>query len=165
MAADALQAEDHLLTLPSQGRLKKDMISHILTEQTHPTKLQYALSQRIYYEHLSGVNLFLSQNHPQAQWEGSIKKKKKKKNRKLLKNPLLQYRTRVKTPKPRTIKRLNAKQQHRIQKKKSARQQKAVMFGLIFRKKLRLSNPRHKHSKMVFLKVKTPVPIVAHALP
>ncbi len=78
MAADALQAEDHLLTLPSQGRLKKDMISHILTEQTHPTKLQYALSQRIYYEHLSGVNLFLSQNHPQAQWEGSIKRKKKK---------------------------------------------------------------------------------------
>ena len=78
MAADALQADDHLLTLPTQGRLKKDMISHILTEQTHPTKLQYALSQRIYYEHLSGDNLFLSQNHPQAQWEGSIKKKKKK---------------------------------------------------------------------------------------
>ncbi len=78
MAADALQADDHLLTLPTQGRLKKDMISHILTEQTHPTKLQYALSQRIYYEKLAGANLFLSQNHPQAQWEGSIKKKKKK---------------------------------------------------------------------------------------
>jgi len=27
MAADALQADDHLLTLPSQGRLKKDMMS------------------------------------------------------------------------------------------------------------------------------------------
>ena len=79
MAADALQADDHLLTLSSQGRLKKDMISHILTEQSHPTKLQYAMSQRIYYEHLSGANLFLSQNHPQAQWEGKIKKKKKKK--------------------------------------------------------------------------------------
>jgi len=79
MAADALQADDHLLTLPSQGRLKKDMISHILSEQTHPTKLQYALSQRIYYEHLTGANLFLSQNHPQAQWEGNIKKTKKKK--------------------------------------------------------------------------------------
>jgi len=75
MAADALQAENHLLTLPSQGRLKKDMISHILTEQNHPTKLQYALSQRIYYEHLTSANLFLSQNHPQAQWEGKLKKK------------------------------------------------------------------------------------------
>ncbi len=75
MAADALQAESHLLTLPSQGRLKKDMISHILTEQSHPTKLQYALSQRIYYEHLTSANLFLSQNHPQAQWEGKLKKK------------------------------------------------------------------------------------------
>jgi len=80
MAADALQADDHLLTLPTQGRLKKDMISHILAEQTHPTKLQYALSQRIYYEHLSGANLFLSQNHPQAHWEGNIRRKKKKKN-------------------------------------------------------------------------------------
>jgi len=78
MAADALQADDHLLTLPSQGRLKKDMISQILTEQALPTKLQYALSQRIYYEHLSAANLFLSQNHPQAQWEGNIKKNKKK---------------------------------------------------------------------------------------
>ncbi|NNE58936.1 MAG: hypothetical protein HKN36_12585 [Hellea sp.] len=82
MAADALQADDHLLTLPTQSRIKKDMISHILSKQTHPTQLQYALSQRIYYEHLSGANLFLSQNHPQAQWEGNIKKKKKKNKKK-----------------------------------------------------------------------------------
>lgn len=84
MAADALQAESHLLTLPTQGRLKKDMISHILSDQSHPTKLQYAMSQRIYYEHLTGANLFLSQNHPQAQWEGSLKKKKKKKKKQYL---------------------------------------------------------------------------------
>jgi len=84
MAADALQAESHLLTLPSQGRIKKDMISHILTEQKLPTQLQYALSQRIYYECLTGANLFLSQNHPQAQWEGSLKKNKKKKKKRYL---------------------------------------------------------------------------------
>jgi len=46
------------------------MINHILTEQSAPTQLQYALSQRIYYEYLAGKDLFLSQNHPQIIWVG-----------------------------------------------------------------------------------------------
>ena len=71
MAADALQAKAHLKSLPSQDRLKKDMINHILSEQAAPTKLQYALSQRIYYEYLNGARLFLSQNDPQAIWTGN----------------------------------------------------------------------------------------------
>jgi len=68
MAADVSQAKKHLKTLPSQKRLKQDMINHILSEQSAPTKLQYALSQRIYYEYLSSANLFLPGNDPQGIW-------------------------------------------------------------------------------------------------
>ncbi|WP_026941251.1 hypothetical protein [Hellea balneolensis] len=70
MASDATQAKKHLKSLPSQERLKKDMITHILTEQSAPSQLQYALSQRIYYEYLAEKDLFLSQNHPQIIWVG-----------------------------------------------------------------------------------------------
>ncbi len=68
MAADALQAKKHLKSLPSQKRLKQEMVNHILSEQTAPTQLQYALSQRIYYEYLNGSALFLPQNDPHAIW-------------------------------------------------------------------------------------------------
>jgi len=73
MASDATQAKKHLKSLPSQERLKKDMkdmINHILTEKSSPTQLQYAMSQRIYYEYLAQENLFLTQNHPQLVWVG-----------------------------------------------------------------------------------------------
>lgn len=76
LANDATQARVHLKSLPDQDRLKKDMISHILTDQSAPTDLQYALAQRIYYETLDRQNLFLSQNHPQAVWVGKDLKKK-----------------------------------------------------------------------------------------
>lgn len=68
LAVDASQAKKHLKSLPSQKRLKQDMINHILTEQSTPTKLQYALSQRIYYEYLSKSILFLPGNDPQGIW-------------------------------------------------------------------------------------------------
>ena len=77
MAADAMQAQNHLKSLPSQERLKKDMITHILTEQSPPVKLQYALSQRIYYEYLVDAQLFLSQNDPQAIWTGNDPKERR----------------------------------------------------------------------------------------
>jgi len=70
MASDATQAKKHLKSLPTQERLKRDMINHILSEQSAPTELQYALSQRIYYEYLAGKDLFLSQNHPEVIWVG-----------------------------------------------------------------------------------------------
>ena len=70
MASDATQAKKHLKSLPTQERLKKDMINHILTEKSSPTQLQYAMSQRIYYEYLAQENLFLTQNHPQLVWVG-----------------------------------------------------------------------------------------------
>jgi len=68
MAADALQAKRHLKSLPEQKKLKQDMVNHILTEQSSPTKLQYALSQRIYYEYLNEASLFLPHNDPQGIW-------------------------------------------------------------------------------------------------
>ena len=70
MAADAMQAKDHLRNLPDQKQLKKDMINHILSEHNLPLQLQYALSQRIYYEYLKEADLFLSQNDPQTLWLG-----------------------------------------------------------------------------------------------
>lgn len=70
MASDATQAKKHLKSLPSQERLKKDMLTHILSEQSVPTQLQYALSQKIYYEYLVDKDLFLTQNHPQIIWVG-----------------------------------------------------------------------------------------------
>jgi len=78
MAADALQAKGHLKNLPTQERLKKDMINHILSEQSTPLQLQYALSQRIYYEHLRDSYLFLSRNDPKAIWKGKDMKARKR---------------------------------------------------------------------------------------
>jgi len=69
MASDALQAKDHLKSLPDKARLKQEMITHILDERSAPTQLQYAMSQRLYYESLNSKNLFLAQNHPRAIWQ------------------------------------------------------------------------------------------------
>ncbi len=68
MANDALQVDQHLGNLASAAELKKDMIRHILNELSTPTKLQFALSQRLYYERLAGRNLFWAQNDPQIVW-------------------------------------------------------------------------------------------------
>ena len=68
MAADALQAKQYLKSSAGQKKLKQDMVTHILSEQSAPTKLQYALSQRIYYEYLNDASLFLPQNNPQGIW-------------------------------------------------------------------------------------------------
>ncbi len=85
MAADASQAKKHLASLPSQKRLKQDMINHILSEQSTPTKLQYALSQRIYYEYLKEAELFLPGNDPQGIWiSGKARGKKKRDHRSYL---------------------------------------------------------------------------------
>lgn len=66
MANDALQLDKHLAHTPDQDALKKDMIRHILGEGTPPTRLQYAMSQRVYYEWLQAGGLFWPQNDPVA---------------------------------------------------------------------------------------------------
>ncbi|KAA9010486.1 hypothetical protein [Histidinibacterium aquaticum] len=71
MASDASQAERHLSGLPDAGRLKDEMVQTIVGELEIPTKLQFALSQRLYYEELRRGGLFWARNDPQAVWLGT----------------------------------------------------------------------------------------------
>ena len=68
MANDAQQAERHLDGMASVAQIKDDMVRQIVGELTIPTKLQFAMSQRLYYEALAEGELFWAQMHPQAYW-------------------------------------------------------------------------------------------------
>ncbi|WP_108830264.1 hypothetical protein [Ascidiaceihabitans donghaensis] len=70
MANDAQQAERHLREMPSEDELKSQMVGVILGEREIPTKLQFALSQRLYYQELSRGDLFWARNDPEVQWLG-----------------------------------------------------------------------------------------------
>ena len=72
MAADATQAERHLQGMPSVEALKDEMVRVILSERQAPVKLQYALSQRLYYEELRRGGLFWARNDPEAVWMGNV---------------------------------------------------------------------------------------------
>jgi hypothetical protein len=72
MANDAHQAGKHLETMPSAEALKDQMVRQIVGEQAIPTQLQYALSQRLYYEELVKGELFWARNDPQAVWLGNL---------------------------------------------------------------------------------------------
>jgi hypothetical protein len=71
MANDAQQAAAHLENMPSVEALKDQMVRAILGERMVPTKLQFALSQRLYYEELARGDLFWVRNDPQAEWTGN----------------------------------------------------------------------------------------------
>jgi len=71
LANDALNAQQHLDSLPGVEALKDQMVRVIVGEQQIPTKLQYALSQRLYYEELSKGGLFWARNHPDIAWLGN----------------------------------------------------------------------------------------------
>lgn len=71
MANDAQQAAAHLAQLPAEADLKDQMIRTIVGEQQIPTKLQYALSQRLYYQELARPGLFWARNDPTAEWLGT----------------------------------------------------------------------------------------------
>lgn len=68
LANDAAQAGAHLANLSEAPALKDGMVKTILSERRVPVELQYALSQRLYFERLTRGTLFLAQMHPQAQW-------------------------------------------------------------------------------------------------
>ncbi|MFQ5438673.1 MAG: hypothetical protein ACE5DK_07580 [Paracoccaceae bacterium] len=68
MANDAHQGDQHLGNLPSADELKRDMVRHILNELEPPTKLQFALSQRLYYEQLAKGPIFWARNDPEIIW-------------------------------------------------------------------------------------------------
>ena len=72
MAADATQAERHLAGMPTAEKLKDEMVRVILSERAAPTKLQFALSQRLYYEELRKGGLFWTRNDPEAVWLGNL---------------------------------------------------------------------------------------------
>ena len=72
MANDAQQAGGHLAQMPSVDALKDQMVQTILGDRKIPTKLQFALSQRLYYEELERGDLFWVQNDPAAQWIGNV---------------------------------------------------------------------------------------------
>ncbi len=70
MANDAQQAAVHLANMPSEEALKDDMVRTIIAAREVPTRLQFALSQRYYYQELSRGQLFWARNDPDCQWIG-----------------------------------------------------------------------------------------------
>ena len=70
MANDATQAGVHLARMPTPDALKDEMVRYILSERQVPTRLQYALSQRLYYDELTKGGLFWARNDPVPIWLG-----------------------------------------------------------------------------------------------
>ena len=68
MANDATQADQHLRTMPSVDALKDQMVAEIIGDQAIPTRLQFTLSQRLYYEELARGKLYWARNDPQCLW-------------------------------------------------------------------------------------------------
>ncbi len=68
MANDALQVEQRLGGSDDADTLKAAMVEHILTRREHPLQLQYALSQRLYYEALARGPIFWARNDPHILW-------------------------------------------------------------------------------------------------
>jgi hypothetical protein len=72
MASDAAQAGRHLGNTPSEPELRDEMVREIVGELRVPTRLQYALAQRLYYEALAAGGLFWARNDPVALWQGDL---------------------------------------------------------------------------------------------
>jgi hypothetical protein len=68
MALDAAQVQKHLSGMASDAELKDRMVRQILRDLTVPVQLQFALSQRLYYDALAAGGLFWARNDPQAQF-------------------------------------------------------------------------------------------------
>lgn len=66
MANDAAQARRHLDGQPGRSELVDRMVHQIVGDLSIPTKLQFAMSQRLYYEAVYGGDLFWAQNDPQV---------------------------------------------------------------------------------------------------
>ena len=68
MANDAQQAAHHLASMQSEAELKSEMVRTIVGDLTIPTRLQFTLSRRLYYEELFTARLFWAQNDPDFIW-------------------------------------------------------------------------------------------------
>ncbi|WP_179378547.1 hypothetical protein [Jannaschia marina] len=62
MASDAGQATTALARLPDPATLREQMIQAIVAERRIPTDLQYAMSQRLYFDELQQGDLFWPRN-------------------------------------------------------------------------------------------------------
>lgn len=71
MANDTQQAEKHLANMASAEVLKDQMIETIVGDLMVPLKLQFAMSQRLYYQSLLKGGLFWAQNDPDLAWMGN----------------------------------------------------------------------------------------------
>ncbi|MDO5605320.1 MAG: hypothetical protein Q4G25_09200 [Paracoccus sp. (in: a-proteobacteria)] len=77
MAADAAQAPEELARTPDAEAIKSDMIRQIVGDLTIPTRLQYALSQRLYYQALLAGGVFWPQMHPQGYWLSDVARRRR----------------------------------------------------------------------------------------
>ncbi|MEO1138944.1 MAG: hypothetical protein AAFW87_05755 [Pseudomonadota bacterium] len=68
MANDAAQAGRHLDGMPGGETLKREMVEQIISAREIPTRLQFAMSQRLYYEELVKGHLFWARNDPEIIW-------------------------------------------------------------------------------------------------
>ncbi|MFU1479279.1 hypothetical protein ACM25N_16795 [Roseovarius sp. C7] len=66
MANDAQQAANHLENMPGPETLKRQMIDQIIADRDIPTRLQFSMAQRLYYEELARGELFWAQNDPRG---------------------------------------------------------------------------------------------------
>ncbi len=73
LANDTLQAANHLNSMPDRATLIDRMVRQIVSNLEIPTRLQFAMSQRLYYSGLLEEKLFYAQNDPQAVWVGEDK--------------------------------------------------------------------------------------------
>ena len=74
MALDAAQVQKHLGGMASETELKDRMVRQIVRDLTVPTQLQFALSQRLYYEALATGGIFWPRNDPDCQWIEDVRR-------------------------------------------------------------------------------------------
>jgi len=73
MGSDFAQATGHVESMPDRAALIDRMVGQIVGDRVIPTKLQFALSQRLYYEALLNERLFWAQNDPRTIWVSGLK--------------------------------------------------------------------------------------------
>lgn len=76
MALDAAQVDKHLGGMAAAAELKDRMVRQIVRDLVVPLDLQFALSQRLYYEALALGGLFWARNDPDAQWIEDVKERR-----------------------------------------------------------------------------------------
>lgn len=76
MALDAAQVQKHLGGMASEVEIKDRMVRQIVRDLTAPTALQFALSQRLYYEALALGGLFWARNDPDVQFVAEVNKRR-----------------------------------------------------------------------------------------